>query len=46
MWIDRLALAFVERLDRWLIGGLGRNREAKPEKNRAFNLNILMSIKI
>ena len=46
LWIDCLVLAFVERLDRWLIGGLGRSREAKPEKNRTFNLNVLMSIKI
>jgi hypothetical protein len=46
LWIGCLTLVFVERLDRWLIGGLRRNRKAKPEKNCAFNLNVLMSIKI
>jgi hypothetical protein len=46
LWIGRLALALVERLDRWLVGGLGRNREVGPETNGAFNLDVLVSIEV
>jgi hypothetical protein len=50
LWIrfglDCLALAFVEQLDHWLIGRLGRNRKVVPEKNGTLDLNALMSIEI